>query len=506
MENGSSAFYLSTFEASYSVQMVIFGLCLLLYVITVVANLLVFVAVLMCPELHKPMYLFLGNMALADIIGCTSSVPKQLQILLTGDTKILYESCLVQMFYVHVFANLESLTLSLMAFDRYVAICHPLRYHTIVTAKKTLGVLVLIWVIATSACMTLALLVTRLNFSDDNRKIQGILCDHMGVVVLAESDIKMVIFGLCLLLYVITVVANLLVFVAVLMCPELHKPMYLLLGNMALVDIIGCTSSVPKQLQILLTGDTKILYESCLVQMFYVHVFANFESLTLSLMAFDRYVAICHPLRYHTIVTAKKTLGVLVLIWVIATPACMTLALLVRTINFSDGNRKIQGIFCDHLGVIMPGIFCDYSGFVRLSIGDTRVYETYILAFVVTLYALPLCVIGHTYARIIIECKRTRSRDFKRKAVHTLLTHFFLLSVFFGSLFIAVLVPRLVRDSQSVQARNIRCVAEFVSFILPIANVSIYFFRTKELRKVAKSRLKKMIPKAFSNLRLRKVC
>ncbi|XP_042202119.1 putative olfactory receptor 13C6 [Callorhinchus milii] len=173
MENGSSAFYLSTFEASYSMQMVIFGLCLLLYVITVVANLLVFVAVLMCPELHKPMYFFLGNMALVDIIGCTSSVPKQLQILLTGDTKILYESCLVQMFCVHVFANFESLTLSLMAFDRYVAICHPLRYHTIVTAKKTLGVLVLIWVIASPACMALALLVTPLNFSDDNRKIQG---------------------------------------------------------------------------------------------------------------------------------------------------------------------------------------------------------------------------------------------------------------------------------------------------------------------------------------------
>uniref|UniRef100_S4RCA1 G-protein coupled receptors family 1 profile domain-containing protein n=1 Tax=Petromyzon marinus TaxID=7757 RepID=S4RCA1_PETMA len=273
--------------------------------------------------------------------------------------------------------------------------------------------------------------------------------------------------SLLLLTFVVTVTANLLVMVIVAVSTDLHKPMYAFVCNLVVADLIGCSVSLPQQLHILLTGDNRIPRSSCTAQMFWINVFICMECLTLALLA---------------ILTA----------WGLVTAALAPLTILVTSLTLKGDGRQ------------MPGIFCDYSGFVRLSVGDTRVYETYILAVVVTLYALPLCVIGHTYARIIIECKRTRSSDFKHKAVHTLLTHFFLLSVFFGSLLIAVLVPRLVRDSQSVQARNIRCVAEFVSFILPIANVSIYFFRTKELRKVAKSRLKKMIPKAFSNLRLRK--
>ncbi|XP_075908387.1 olfactory receptor 10C1-like [Petromyzon marinus] len=299
--------------------------------------------------------------------------------------------------------------------------------------------------------------------------------------------------SLLLLTFVVTVTANLLVMVIVAVSTDLHKPMYAFVCNLVVADLIGCSVSLPQQLHILLTGDNRIPRSSCTAQMFWINVFICMECLTLAIMSFDRYVAICHPLHYHAIVTGKRTLLAILTAWGLVTAALAPLTILVTSLTLKGDGRQ------------MPGIFCDYSGFVRLSVGDTRVYETYILAVVVTLYALPLCVIGHTYARIIIECKRTRSSDFKHKAVHTLLTHFFLLSVFFGSLLIAVLVPRLVRDSQSVQARNIRCVAEFVSFILPIANVSIYFFRTKELRKVAKSRLKKMIPKAFSNLRLRKV-
>ncbi|XP_078472797.1 putative olfactory receptor 7A2 [Lampetra fluviatilis] len=287
----------------------------------------------------------------------------------------------------------------------------------------------------------------------------------------ASYSVQMVIFGLCLLLYVITVVANLLVFVAVLMCPELHKPMYLFLGNMALADIIGCTSSVPKQLQILLTGDTKILYESCLVQMFYVHVFANLESLTLSLMAFDRYVAICHPLRYHTIVTAKKTLGVLVLIWVIATSACMTLALLVTRLNFSDDNRKIQGILCDHMGVVV------------LAESDIKVNNAYGTALTVFLFFLPLIFISYSYLKIFIECRIKRSAEITKHGLNTLLTHFLALLIFFISVLGSTFIPRYIKDFKTPIVRNVRCFLQFGILAIPMANALIYFFRTKELRK-----------------------
>nr|XP_032831147.1 olfactory receptor 1496-like isoform X1 [Petromyzon marinus]XP_032831148.1 olfactory receptor 1496-like isoform X1 [Petromyzon marinus]XP_032831149.1 olfactory receptor 1496-like isoform X1 [Petromyzon marinus] len=309
----------------------------------------------------------------------------------------------------------------------------------------------------------------------------------------ASYSVQMVIFGLCLLLYAITVVANLLVFVAVLVCPELHKPMYLFLGNMAVADIVACTSSVPKQLQILLTGDTKILYESCLVQIFSVHVFGNLESLILSVMAFDRYVAICHPLRYHTIVTAKKTLGVLVLIWVISTSACMILPLLVTRLNFSDDNRKIQGILCDHMGVVV------------LAESDIKVNNAYGTVQMVLLFLLPLIFISYSYLRIFIECRIKRSAEITKHGLNTLLTHFLALLIFFICTLGSIIIPRYFKDLKTPTVLNIRCFLQFGILAIPMSNALIYFFRTKELRKgIMKScqhifLLRTLFPKFFKD-------
>nr|XP_032831139.1 olfactory receptor 1496-like [Petromyzon marinus] len=286
----------------------------------------------------------------------------------------------------------------------------------------------------------------------------------------ASYSVQMVIFGLCLPLYAATVVANLLVFVAVLVCPELHKPMYLFLGNMAVADIVGCTSSLPKQLQILLTGDTEILYESCLVQMFSIHVFCNVEVLTLSVMAFDRYVAICHPLRYHTIVTAKKTLGVLLLMWTVTSAVYGALTFLAAQLKFGD-NRKIQGILCDNMGMIL------------LAESNTNVNFAYGSILMVIHFIFTLVFISFSYLNIFIECRIKRSTEITKHGLNTLLTHFLALSLFFFAIFVSAITPRFIKDFNTPALRNMRCIFQFGACIVPMTNVLIYCLRTKQLRK-----------------------
>ncbi|XP_042201811.1 olfactory receptor 1M1-like [Callorhinchus milii] len=309
----------------------------------------------------------------------------------------------------------------------------------------------------------------------------------------APYGVQLLAFGLCLPLFVVTALSNLLVLGTVAVQRELHKPMYAFMCNLVLGDLIGCTVILPKQLHIFLTGDNEVSRASCVAQMFCMNVFISTECVTLTVMSVDRYVAICHPLHYHAIVTARRTLLVVVAAWSFTAALLVPLTILVMPLTLKDNDRQ------------MPGIFCDYMGFIRLSADDTSVPEAYSSGMVALLFVLPLCVISVTYCKILLECKRTQASGFRRKATHTLLTHSFLLTVFFTTLFVSILVPRLVRNEPNARARNIRCASQFATFFIPIANVGIYFFRTRALRKEAATLLRKMFPSSFRDSRPRRV-
>ncbi|XP_032831123.1 olfactory receptor 1496-like [Petromyzon marinus] len=309
----------------------------------------------------------------------------------------------------------------------------------------------------------------------------------------APYSVQLCAFGLFLPLFVVTIVANVAVLATVAARVDLHKPMYMFLCSLVVADLISSVSTMPKQLQMLLTGDNRILRTACMAQMFWINVFVIMQVLTLAAMAFDRYVAICFPLHYHTIVTGKRAIIIIFSLWSLTISAFVPVTILFAPLKLKDSDRQMQGILCDNIG------------FARVSAGDTRIHEAYGSGIIVVLIALPLSVISFTYFRILLECKRTHSNDFKNKALYTLFTHFLLLMLFFIPLFLSVLVPRLVKDFYSAQVRNIRCSAQYTSFLMPLSNVTIYFFRTKELRKEAVNWFHKIIPRALSNSKLKKV-
>uniref|UniRef100_S4RWC2 G-protein coupled receptors family 1 profile domain-containing protein n=1 Tax=Petromyzon marinus TaxID=7757 RepID=S4RWC2_PETMA len=276
----------------------------------------------------------------------------------------------------------------------------------------------------------------------------------------APHNVRLLAFTLCLIVFVASLLANLLVLLSVVVRPQLHKPVYAFMCNLMTADIIGCTGSLPQQLYIFLTGDTRIPRSSCIAQMFSMNLFVGLECFALALMA-------------------------IAAIWGFVGAVLVPLTILVNALKLRDGDRQIQGVICD------------YMGFVRLSQGDTQLQAVYSTAMVVVLFVVPLLLIAYTYARVIVECARTRRSDFKAKAVNTFLTHFFMLAVFFVATFLSVLVSRLVKDLQSAQARNMRYAAGFSTFFIPMANVSIYVFRTKELRREVTHCLRAIIPSDF---------
>ncbi|XP_045348259.1 olfactory receptor 7A17-like [Leopardus geoffroyi] len=141
-----SEFFLLGFSEGLELQPLIFGLFLSMYLITVFGNLLIILAVSSDSHLHTPMYFFLANLSFVDICFTSTSVPKMLVNIQTQNKVITYADCITQMYFFLLFAGLDNFLLSVMAYDRFVAICHPLHY-TIIMKPIFCGLLVLVsWI------------------------------------------------------------------------------------------------------------------------------------------------------------------------------------------------------------------------------------------------------------------------------------------------------------------------------------------------------------------------
>lgn len=141
-------------------------LFLAMYLVTVVGNTLIVLAIGLDPYLHTPMYLFLANLSLADIASISTSVPKMLMNIQTKSPSISYESCITQMYFSIVFVVTDNFLLGVMACDRFVAICHPLNYTTIMEPGLCLWLAATPWALSNAVALAHTLLLLRSAFSD----------------------------------------------------------------------------------------------------------------------------------------------------------------------------------------------------------------------------------------------------------------------------------------------------------------------------------------------------
>ncbi|CAM4334236.1 unnamed protein product [Caretta caretta] len=266
--------------------------------------------------------------------------------------------------------------------------------------------------------------------------------------------------------YIISLLGNVMVLFVVGKEQTLHKPMYLLLCMLALTDISMSSSVIPKALCIFWFKLEVISVGGCLTQMFFFHTGTGMHSAILVTMAIDRYVAICNPLRYATILTNERIAKLGLVCLMRAVLFALPLPLLLSRQTFC-ANRIIPHTYCDHMAV------------AKMSCGDITVNRMYglVISFVVNL--LDLTLIALSYGLIIRAVLRISSKKAHQKALNTCTAHICVMMMSYPSVLFSTVTHRY---GQGI-APHIHIIMANLYFLFPTTlNPIIYGAKTKELR------------------------
>ncbi|KAM6155666.1 olfactory receptor 1F1-like [Rhynchocyon petersi] len=281
---------------------------------------------------------------------------------------------------------------------------------------------------------------------------------------------QQLLFVLFLSMYLATVLGNLLIVLAISTDSRLHTPMYFFLSNLSFVDICFSSTTVPKMLANHIHGSQVISFPGCFMQMYFVIVFAYMDNFLLAVMAYDRFVAVCHPLHY----TAKMTHRFCVLLiagsWGVANLNSLFHTLLIARLLFCAENK-------------LPHFFCDVS-LLKLSCSDTHLNDMIILTEGALIMIIPFVCILASYIRITSAVLRVPYTRGKWKAFSTCGSHLTVVLLFYGTIIALYFNPA---SSHSTETDTVSTVMYTV--VTPMLNPFIYSLRNKDM----KGALRKMI-------------
>ncbi|EHH61531.1 hypothetical protein EGM_19406 [Macaca fascicularis] len=273
------------------------------------------------------------------------------------------------------------------------------------------------------------------------------------------------------LFYVGIILGNLFILLTVIFDPHLHSPMYILLANLSLIDLSLSSTTVPRLIYDLFTDCKVISFHNCMIQMFFIHVTGGVEMVLLTVMAYDRYTAICKPLHYLTIMNPKMCVLLVVAAWVIGVIHAMSQFVFVINLPFCGPNN-------------VGSFYCDFPRVIKLACMDT-----YGLEFVVTANSGFISMgtfffLIVSYIFILVTVRRHSSNDLS-KAFFTLSAHMTVVVLFFAPCIFLYVWPFPTKSLDKFFA-----IVNFV--VTPVLNPAIYTLRNKDM-KVAMRRLSQQI-------------
>ncbi|XP_073478275.1 olfactory receptor 6B1-like [Aquarana catesbeiana] len=280
----------------------------------------------------------------------------------------------------------------------------------------------------------------------------------------SSPPVRMLFFFIFLFMYILTIVENLFIIIIIYYSPKLHKPMYFFLGNLSFLETWYVTVTVPKLLSIFLNGNNTITYVGCMCQLFFFLCLGCTECVLLTVMAFDRYVAICNPLHYQTIMN-----------WHI----CFILALSTWLIGLAISLLKIYFIskltFCH--SVIINHFYCDVSPILNLACTDMTLTELvdFILALVILL--VPLLLTCLSYLCILSAILQIRNSTGRKKAFSTCGSHLVVVIMLYSTTLFMYARPS---KAQSINSNKL--VSVVYTVVTPFLNPIIYCLRNREVK------------------------
>nr|XP_003461694.1 olfactory receptor 1361-like [Cavia porcellus] len=279
----------------------------------------------------------------------------------------------------------------------------------------------------------------------------------------AHAEQEVVLCGLFLGLYLVTLSGNLLIILAISCDPRLHTPMYFFLANLSSVDICFSSVTVPKMLVSHVVGSKSISYVQCMTQTYFFLTFANMDGFLLSVMAYDRYVAICQPLHYTMIMRPKLCVLLVAISWVTVNLHALLHTLLMVRLNFCSSNTVYH-------------FFCDLYAVLKLSCSDTFINNLMAFTEGGLIFLTPFTCIVVSYVCTFSKVLKFSSAQGIRKALSTCGSHLTVVSLFYEAILGVYMHPS---SSYSVHDR----VASVIFTVAtPLVNPFIYSLRNSDMR------------------------
>lgn len=293
----------------------------------------------------------------------------------------------------------------------------------------------------------------------------------------SDPKLNILIFIFLFITYILSITGNLTIITLTLIDSHLKTPMYFFLRNFSFLEISFTTVSIPRFLVSIVTGDMTISYNSCMAQVFFFILLGSTEFFLLTAMSYDRYVAICKPLHYTTIMNSRVCMQLIVSSWlagflIIFPPVIMGLQL-----DFCDSN-------------IIDHFTCDSSPMLLISCTDTAFLELFAFFLAVLTLIVTLTLVILSYSFILRTILRIPSAEQRKKAFSTCSSHMIVVSISYGSC-----IFMYVKTSAKEGVTLTKGIAVLNTSVAPMLNPFIYTLRNKQVKEAFKT----LIKKRFSN-------
>uniref|UniRef100_A0A452GP23 Olfactory receptor n=1 Tax=Gopherus agassizii TaxID=38772 RepID=A0A452GP23_9SAUR len=288
-----------------------------------------------------------------------------------------------------------------------------------------------------------------------------------------RPELQYCLFLLFLVVYIVTVVGNILIVVLVVADQHLHTPMYFFLGNLSCLETCYTSTILPRVLASILTGDRTISFCGCIVQFYFFGFLAATECCLLAAMSYDRYLAIRKPLHYATLLNGRICLQLAAGSWMNGFLTMTIITCLMSQLHFCGPNE-------------INHFLCDFTPVIKLSCSDTSLIKlaTLIFSFMDTLP--PFLLTLASYVCIISTILKIPSTTGRQKAFSTCSSHLMVVTIFYGTVVIVYMLP----NSDTLRDLN-KVFSIFYTVLTPLANPLIYSLRNKEIKEA----LRKVISK-----------
>ncbi|XP_069890176.1 olfactory receptor 2T11 [Dipodomys merriami] len=287
--------------------------------------------------------------------------------------------------------------------------------------------------------------------------------DFILLGLLVRREATGIVFTVIFAIFVVAVMANLIMIFLIQVDSRLHTPMYFLLSQLSIMDTLFICTTVPKLLVDMVSQEKTISFVGCGIQIFLYLTMIGSEFFLLGLMAYDRYVAVCNPLRYPVLMNRKVCLLVAAGAWFGGSLDGFLLTPITMNVPYC-GSRRINHFFCE-----IPAV-------LRLACANTSLYEALMYVCCVLMLLIPVSIISTSYSLILLAVHRMRSAEGRKKALTTCSSHLTVVSIFYGAAFYTYVLPQSFHTPEKDKV-----VSAFYTIVTPMLNPLIYSLRNKDV-------------------------